>query len=122
MNRLHIRRKLAILAATASLAGAGAAIGPAGASAHAGGSCGSKSISVSVKGGKPVQVAVSRIETSGGATCKTAYAVIGGFVKKKVPSGWRVTQGTFNVPHGLTAEMATKGKMLVKFALVGGSM
>jgi hypothetical protein len=117
MNRPHPGRKLAILATVASLAGGAAALGPASASAA---SCGSKTIAVSAKGGKKVTFPVSRIQASGGATCKVAYAVIRGYVLHQTPSGWRVTQGTFDVPHGLTPEVATKGKMMVRFALVGG--
>jgi len=126
MNRFPLGRKLAILATAASLAGGGAALGPASASAHvggnamAGGSCGSRTISVPSKTGKPLTVPVSRIQVSGGATCKTAATVIRGYVLHQIPSGWKVRQGTFDVPRGLTPEMATKGKMLVKFALVGG--
>jgi ribosomal protein L35AE/L33A len=121
MNRLHLGRKLAILATAASLVGTGAAVAPAAASAHAGGkSCGSKSIAVSASGGKKVMVAVSLIRVSGGATCAQASAVISGYVVHKTPKGWTVKEGKFDVPHGLTAEMATKGKMMVRFALVGG--
>jgi hypothetical protein len=120
MNRLHLGRKLTILATAASLAGAGAAVGPATASAHAGGtSCGSKTIAVPA-GGKTVRVAASRITVSGGATCGQADTVIKGYVQHKTPKGWTVKEGTFAVPHGLTAETAKKGKMTVQFALVGG--
>jgi hypothetical protein len=117
MNRLHPGRKLAILATVASLAVGAAALGPASATAA---SCGSKTIAVSSKGGKTVTFPVSRIQVSGGATCKVAYKVIRGYVLHQTPSGWRVRQGTFEVPRGLTPEVATKGKMLVQFALVGG--
>jgi hypothetical protein len=120
MNRIHLGRKLAILATAASLAGTGAALGPAAASAHTGKSCGSKTIAVSAGGGKKVNVAVSLIKVSGGATCAQASAVISGYVLHKTPKGWTVREGTFDVPHGLTAESATKGKMTVRFALVGG--
>jgi hypothetical protein len=120
MNRLHFGRKLAILATAASLVGTGAAIAPA-ASAHAGTkNCGSKSIAVSAGGGKKVRVAVSLIRVSGGATCAQATAVISAYVVHKTPKGWRVREGNFDVPRGLTAEMAIKGKMMIRFALVGG--
>lgn len=119
MNRLHFGRKLAILATAASLVGTGAAVAPAAASAHAGAkSCGSKSIAVSAGGGKKVRVPVSLIKVSGGATCAQATTVISAYVQHKTPKGWTVREGTFDVPHGLTAEIATKGKMMVRFALV----
>jgi hypothetical protein len=117
MNKRHAGRKLAILATVASLAVGAAALGPTSASAS---SCGSKTIAASAKGGKKVTFPVSRIQVSGGATCKVAYSVIRGYVLHQTPKGWRVTQGTFDVPQGLTGEVATKGKMMVRFALVGG--
>jgi hypothetical protein len=121
MNRFHLGRKLAVLTTVAALAGTGAALGPAAASAHAGKSCGSKSIAVSTGGGKKVKVPVSLIKVSGGVTCAQATAVISGYVVHQTPKGWTVKEGTFAVPHGLTAETATMGKKTVQFALVGGS-
>jgi hypothetical protein len=121
MNRFHLGRKLAIVATAASLAGAGAALGPAAASAHAGKSCGSKSIAVAAPGGKKVRVAVSLIKVSGGVTCAQATTVISGYVLHKTPKGWTVKEGTFKVPRGLTAESATNGKKTIQFALVGGN-
>jgi hypothetical protein len=120
MNRFHLGHKLAVLATVVSLAGTGAALGPAAASA-AGKSCGAKSIAVSAGGGKTARVAVSLIKVSGGATCAQATTVISGYVLHKTPKGWIVKQGTYAVPHGLTAEEATMGKKTVRFALVGGN-
>jgi hypothetical protein len=120
MNRFHLGRKLAVLATLASLAGTGAALAPAAASAHAGKSCGSKTIAVSAGGGKKVKVAVSLIKVSGGATCAQASTVISAYVLHQTPKGWTVKEGTFAVPHGLTAETATMGKKTIQFALVGG--
>jgi hypothetical protein len=119
-NRPPLRRAAAVLACVASLAAM--AIAPAAGSAAAKPtSCGARTISVAAKGGKSVEVPVSRISVEGGATCREAIAVISGVVTKKVPAGWTVRAGNFKVPRGLTAEMATKGPKTVKFALVGGS-
>jgi hypothetical protein len=115
-GRLPRSRTVAILGCTVALVGA--ALAP-GASAQGGTSCGSRTIAVSAKGGKTVTVPVSRIRVEGGATCKEAIHVIGGFVKHDVPDGWAVGPGAFKVPRGLHAEIATNGHKKVKFALIG---
>jgi hypothetical protein len=113
-----VRRAVAILACAASLVGGAAAIAPAGASARATTSCGSKDVAVK-EAGKTLTVPVSRIAVSGGATCKQADAVIRGVLLKEVPKGWKVTTGTFKVPHGLVAQEAVNGSKTVRFATVG---
>ncbi len=119
-KRLNLGRGVAILACAASLAGTAATLAPGTALAAGGAtSCGSKTITVAAKGGKSTQVAVSRISVAGGATCRQAYTVIAGVVTKEVPKGWTIEHGHFHVPHGLTAQVATKGAMTIKFALVG---
>jgi hypothetical protein len=119
MNRPHLRRGIAILACTASLAGTATVLAPASASAAAASSCGSKTISVPVNGQKALSVPVSRIRVEGGATCAEAYAVIRGSLLKKLPAGWTVGPGQFKVPSGLTAQTAKKGGKTVKYATVG---
>jgi hypothetical protein len=95
-------------------------IAPLGASAAGSTSCGSRTITVpAAGGGKTFAVPASRITVEGGATCAEAYAVIRGVVTKKPPKGWTVRPGHFQVPRGLNAEMATKGRKTVKFALAG---
>jgi hypothetical protein len=122
MKRLNLRRGAAILGCAASLAGAGAVAVPGAAmAAPKPQSCGSKVITVPVKGGKTVKVSASRIRVEGGATCKDAYAVIRGVVTKKLPAGWTVSHGNFNVPKGLTPQVAVNGHKKVMFALPGGS-
>ena len=119
-NRLNLGRGLAVLACAASLAGTAVTVAPGTAiAAGAATNCGSKTIAVSAKGGKATQVAVSRISVAGGVTCRQAYTVIAGVVTKEVPKGWTIERGHFQVPHGLTAQVATKGAMTIKFALVG---
>jgi hypothetical protein len=117
-QRLQYRRRVAILGcAVASIV---AVALPGAASAAAGGtSCGSRTIAASAKGGKSVTVPVSRIRVEGGATCQEAIKVIRGFVEHKIPNGWAVGPGAFQVPQGLHAEIATNGKKKVKFALIG---
>jgi hypothetical protein len=119
MKSFNSRRAAATLGCAAALAGS-ALVGAPGAAAHAPGAqaCGSRTIAVHA-GGKTTHVAVSRIRAEGGATCKVAIAVIRGVVTKKLPRGWSVSEGNFKVPHGLTAQIAVKGKMKVKFALPG---
>jgi hypothetical protein len=119
-NRLHLGHGAAIVACAASLAGTVTALAPDNASARMGTSCGSKIIAVPQKGGKSLNVPVSRIRVEGGATCAEAYAVIRGAVTKKLPSGWVVRPGNFQVPNGLTAQTARKGEKTVKYAVVGG--
>jgi hypothetical protein len=116
---MDFRRGAAVLACAFALLGAVLLTGAGAASADNSTSCGSKTISVKAGGGKSVQVAASRIQVEGGATCKTAYAVIRGVVTKNVPKGWTVHEGGFKVPRGLVAQEAKKGKMTVEFALVG---
>lgn len=117
-RRFRPGRTLAILGC--ALASIAAMVVPGAASAaHGGTSCGSRSITVSSKGGKTVTFAVSRIRVEGGATCTEAIQVIRGFVKHDVPGGWAVGPGDFKVPHGLHAEIATNGHKKVKFAVVG---
>ena len=113
-----VRRAAAMLACAASLAGGVAAVAPAGAAARAARSCSSKNVAVK-KGGKTLSVPVSLITVSGGATCKEAITVIRGVLLKEVPKGWKVTEATFKVPHGLVAQQAVKGGETIKFATVG---
>ena len=119
MDSSKLRRGAAALACTASLAATATALAPGTAVAAGAKSCGSRTISVSAKGGKAVEVPVSRITVEGGATCKEAIAVIGGALKKQVPHGWTVREGSFKVPRGLTAQIATKGAKTVKYETVG---
>ena len=113
-----LRRAAAILACAASLAGATAAVAPAGALARAASSCGSKDIAVK-EAGKTLSVPVSRITVSGGATCRQADAVIRGVLLKELPAGWKLTKATFKVPHGLVAQQVVNGRKTVRFATVG---
>jgi len=120
MKRPNLKRGLATLGCAASLAGAGVVAVPGAATAAPRPqSCGSKVITVPVKGGKTVKVPASRIRVEGGATCKTAYAVIRGVVTKELPKGWTVSHGNFNVPRGLVPQVAVNGKKKVTFALPG---
>jgi hypothetical protein len=120
MKRLNPKRGAAILGCAASLAGFGASLAPGIAPAAVKStSCGSKVIVVPVNGGTATKVPVSRIRTEGGASCKVAYAVIRGVVTKKLPKGWTVAHGNFNVPKGLVPQVAVKGHMKVMFALPG---
>jgi hypothetical protein len=121
-TRLNLRRGAAILTCAASLAAAAAFVAPvASAAAPAASSCGSKTIKVTAMGGAASNVAVSRIRVEGGATCAEAYAVIRGAVLKELPTGWTLHRGNFEVPHGLTPQIAEKGQKKVKYALVGGT-
>jgi hypothetical protein len=122
MKRLNLKRGAAILGCAASLAGMGAIAVPGAASAAPKSqSCGSKAITVPVKGGKTVKVSASRIRVEGDATCKDAYAVIRGVVTKELPNGWTVSRGNFKVPKGLTPQVAVNGHKKVMFALPGNS-
>jgi hypothetical protein len=93
-------------------------VAPSVASAQAASSCGSKTIKVT-QGGKSLNVPVSRIRVEGGATCPEAVRVIRGALTKNLPSGWSVGRGNFQVPHGLTAQIAVNGKKKIKYAVVG---
>lgn len=113
-----LRRAAVTLACAVCLAVGGAALAPAGAVARAASSCGSKDIAVK-EAGKTLTVPVSRITVSGGATCKQADVVIRGVLLKEVPKGWKVTDGTFKVPHGLVAQQAVNGGKTIRFATIG---
>jgi hypothetical protein len=119
MNRMQFRRGVAIVACAASAAGTITTLAPGAASARTASSCGAKTIEVPLKSGKPLHVPVSRIRVEGGATCREAYAVIRGAVTKKLPKGWVVRRGNFQVPNGLTAQTAKNGSKTIKYAVVG---
>jgi hypothetical protein len=114
-----IRRGAALLGCAAALVGTAAAVAPGAAIARAAESCGSKTISIPQKSGKSLHIPVSRIRVEGGATCTEAYAVIRGGLLKKPLSGWSYGRGNFQVPHGLTAELATNAHKKVKWAQLG---
>ena len=119
VNGLKSKRIVA-LACLASLAAGAGIIAPAGAAAQATSSCGSREIAVKAAG-ETLMVPVSLISVSGGATCKQAVAVVRGVLLKDVPKGWKVSTGTFKVPHGLVAQQAVNGTKTVRFATVGPS-
>jgi hypothetical protein len=118
MKSFNLRRATAVLGCAASLAGAALAPGAVAAAPKAK-SCGSKSISVAIKGGKTTTFSASMIRAEGGATCAEAVRVIRGVVTKNLPRGWTVSRGNFKVPHGLVPQVAVNGRKKVKFALVG---
>lgn len=120
MKRPNLKRATAILGCAASLAATGAVAVPAAtAAAPRSQSCGSKVITVPVKGAKPAKVVASRISVQGGATCRNAYTVIRGVVTKEMPRGWTVSRGNFKVPNGLTPQVAVNGHKKVMFAVPG---
>jgi hypothetical protein len=122
-SKLHLGRGVAILACTASLAGAAAIAAPGAAVAAT--NCGNKSIKVHPEGGKPFNYPVKGIEVEGGATCAEATKVISGLLAGKLPTGWKSVPAHYKLPkaleeEGLFPQLAKKGSKKVKFAVHGG--
>ena len=123
-TKLHLRRGVAILACTASLAGTAIVLAPA-APAVAASNCGNKSIKVKPPGSKAFNYPVKAIEVEGGATCAEANKVIAGILSGNPVSGWKSVPAHYTLPksleeEGLFPQLAKKGSKKVKFAVHGG--
>jgi hypothetical protein len=124
-SKLHLGRGAAILACTASLAGAAVAVAPVAASAAAATKCGNKTVKIPQEEGKPFPYPVKAVEVEGGATCAESAAVIASVLGGQPLPGWKSVTAHYELPKSLTdqgffGQEVKKGSKKIKFAGRGG--
>jgi hypothetical protein len=123
-SKLHLGRSAAILACTASLAGAATVVAPI-APAAAATKCGNKVVKIPQEGGKPFNYPIKAVEVEGGATCGEVTKVLAGVLSGEPPAGWKSVPAHYELSkalqeEGLLPQMVKKGSKKIKFAGHGG--
>jgi hypothetical protein len=123
-SKLHLGRGAAILACTASLAGAAVVVAPV-APAAAATKCGNKLVKIPREGAKPFPYPVKAVEVEGGVTCAESAAIIAGVLGGEPLPGWKSVPAHYELSkkmqaEGLLPQMVKKGSKKIKFAGHGG--